>query len=84
MSKKPCVLTDEQLASLASGLLETTSNIYSICSARFGVEIDDNVFDALKEKHDLFRCENCNRWFLASEEESSTSDWCLECMDGLD
>ncbi len=76
-------LTKSKLKKLAAKLIDTRLNIYTVCRDLFKLEdIDDAVFDQLKEAEEIFRCEQCSAWLPLECRDNNYGpdvDMCEEC-----
>jgi hypothetical protein len=77
-------LNREQCFNLAERLHGTTGNLYKIAESVYGIEINDEDFDAIKSHALLFRCEQCSTWTPVDEEDSFMKGMCTQCVDALD
>ncbi len=72
------MLTDEQLQELAVHILYTSRNVYTLCLSLFNIEVEDDIFDTLRVKENIFICEECSIWYNIATKEHSVNV-CMNC-----
>lgn len=88
LPKKLRDLTPAEYKRLGEQIIDTRLNVFRVVEASFGpgVATGDQTFDGLRKHAGMFKCELCDRWLDAEEEEwEREGGVCERCMsDGED
>jgi hypothetical protein len=85
---KEIAVTDEQLSQIADRLIGSTLNVYHVAKGITGHDVGEEIFAMLREKHKMFKCEQCCEWMYLEHRDPSLGDgtdidYCTSCMDDM-
>lgn len=68
---------------LAAHLKAYGGNVFVVCEQfHIKVELGDKLFELLREKAKVFKCNECDKWLDVSQE--GLEDLCNPCLDRID
>jgi len=87
MAKKRLILpTDAQVIELGGRLLGTSRNVYHECKLRWGIEVEEVIFDRLAKLAKIGKCTMCDTWCSTDDmlpgHDGEPPDVCNACADG--